>query len=177
MHWKGHGLTPPVGPATVDKVEERNIRDTARIATVNTSTRWQGHPTTYIGTSAKGAVIGAKPKLHIIFFRWNSCLSVAIVCNTLGSFSNRTALPGKSTSIFFVPCVSSDRRCEVSDGMLLSPHSSNGIRCWTRFPQVTRCFFQPPLASSQLAQVLAALPVALSSSDSSLDASFCRGRA
>lgn len=108
---------------------------------------------TYMGINPSGAVIGAAAKLHHIFLRCNSCLSVAIAPSRAGMRLNRTELPGKSTSILWVPYWSSRRRCALSEGMLFSPHSSYGMRCCIRFPQWTRCFFQPLSASSQLAQV------------------------
>ena len=152
---RGAQPTSPVGPAPVHQIEKRDIRDSVKMNLVNILSHqardknWQA----YTGISARGAVSGAIPKLHHIFFRWNSCRSVAMVRSRLGIFSSRTELPGNSTSILFFPYASSTRRCALSDGMLFSPHSSNGIRCWTRLPQVTRCFCQPFSASSHFAQV------------------------
>lgn len=160
-------------PPSVCQVKERNIRDSVRNC-VSKISPFQSPEVVrrYTGISPKGAVKGAMPKLHNIFFRWNSCLSVAMVCKIVGIFGCCTAFPGKSTSILVFPYCSSIRRCALSDGILLSPHSSNGIRCCIPFPQVTRRFFQPFSASSQLAHVAAALLVALSSSDNSFDLSF-----
>ena len=125
----------------------------------------------YTGINAIGAVIGHPIALHHIFLRCKSCLSVAMVRNIEGSFSALIAFPGKNTLIFFVPCNSSRRRCALKDGILLRPHSSKGICCWTLLPQVTTCFFHPFSTSSHFAHVLATLPDILSVKESSFDRS------
>ncbi|CAG8250605.1 unnamed protein product, partial [Penicillium nalgiovense] len=65
----------------------------------------------------------------------------------------------------------------LNEGMLLRAHSSYGIRCWTRLPQLTRCIFHPLSASSHFAHVSAAFVVILSRIESSFARSLRRGRA
>lgn len=161
-----------MGPAPVNKIEKGNIWYPKRSA----DSSIQKTMITYKGINAIGAVIGTPAILHHILLRCKSCLAVAMVRSTDGSFSDLIAFPGKSTSIFFDPCDSSRRRCALKDGILLRPHSSKGIRCWTLLPQVTRLFFHPFSTPSHFAHVSAALTVILSTRESSLGISLLSGR-
>lgn len=83
---------------------------------------------TYIGTSAKGMVMGIPTKHHNIFCLCRPCLSVASRRASCSAFSRAMALGGKTSSTFSLPRSSSSRRRADRGGTDLRPHSSYGMR-------------------------------------------------
>lgn len=89
---------------------------------------------TYIGTNAKGALIGIPMKEYIILVLCNDCLSVPSFLKTSVMDSRGNNVGGKETSTVSLPANSSAFRRAERGGIDFKPHSSYGILFSAWFP-------------------------------------------